>query len=75
LAHTFKKFDTNGNGTLTKEELRQGYLELYKESLKKKEIEHEVDMIWSKLDIDGLGTVDYTEWAMGTCNKMNTVTK
>lgn len=41
----------------------------------KSEIQHEVDMVWSKLDIDGSGTVDYTEWAMGTCNKTNAMTK
>lgn len=28
---TFKKFDRNGNGTISKEELLEGYKELYRE--------------------------------------------
>ncbi len=26
-------------------------------------------MIWGKIDVDGSGEIDYTEWALGTANK------
>jgi hypothetical protein len=29
------------------------------------EIELEVDMIWTKIDLDGSGEIDYTEWMVG----------
>jgi len=29
----------------------------------------ETDLIWGKIDVDGSGQVDYTEWALGTANK------
>ncbi len=35
----------------------------------KAELELEVDLIWGKIDVDGSGQIDYTEWAMGTANK------
>jgi calcium-dependent protein kinase len=34
-----------------------------------------VDDIWNKIDMDGSGTIDYTEWAVGTINKANVLTK
>jgi calcium-dependent protein kinase len=34
-----------------------------------------VDDIWNKIDMDGSGTIDYTEWAVGTINKANVITK
>jgi calcium-dependent protein kinase len=74
LIHTFKRFDKNGNGTISKEELLEGYRELYKDrSLA--DIQLEVDTIWTKIDLDGSGTIDYTEWSVGTINKANVITK
>ncbi len=35
----------------------------------KSELELEVDLIWGKIDVDGSGQIDYTEWALGTANK------
>lgn len=34
-----------------------------------------MDDIWNKIDMDGSGTIDYTEWAVGTINKANVLTK
>jgi calcium-dependent protein kinase len=34
-----------------------------------------VEDIWNKIDMDGSGTIDYTEWAVGTINKANVLTK
>ena len=35
----------------------------------------EVDNIWNKIDMDGSGSIDYTEWSVGTINKANVITK
>jgi calcium-dependent protein kinase len=72
LIQAFKKFDKNGNGTISKQELLNGYKELYGDRL---DIEAEVEDIWNKIDMDGSGTIDYTEWAVGTINKANIITK
>ncbi len=32
-------------------------------------------MIWMKIDMDGSGAIDYTEWSVGTINKANVITK
>jgi calcium-dependent protein kinase len=72
---TFKQFDKNGNGTISKEELLEGYKELYKDQRSQAEIQLEVDTIWTKIDLDGSGTIDYTEWSVGTINKANVITK
>jgi calcium-dependent protein kinase len=72
----FKRFDKNGNGTISKEELLEGYKDLFIErNLSQKQIQQEVDMIWSKIDLDGSGAIDYTEWTVGTINKANVITK
>ena len=72
MIQAFKKFDKNGNGTISKQELLNGYKELYGDRL---DIEAEVEDIWNKIDMDGSGTIDYTEWAVGTINKANIITK
>ena len=32
---------------------------------------NEVDEVMEKLDIDGSGMIDYSEWAVGTANKID----
>ena len=76
LMQTFKRFDKNGNGTISKEELLEGYRELYADrNYSPLELQLEVDMIWNKIDMDGSGAIDYTEWTVGTINKANVITK
>jgi calcium-dependent protein kinase len=75
LMQTFKKFDKNGNGTISKEELLEGYRDLYGNNRNVQEILQEVENIWNKIDLDGSGAIDYTEWAVGTINKANIITK
>jgi calcium-dependent protein kinase len=38
------------------------------------DIEHEVNMIWDKIDVDRSGKIDYSEWMMGTLNKRDLLT-
>lgn len=76
LIQAFKRFDKNSNGTISKEEMFEGYKELYSErKLTDEQIQAEVDMIWDKIDMDGSGAIDYTEWTVGTINKANVITK
>lgn len=39
------------------------------------EIHHEVDMIWHNIDINGNGTIDFTEFQVAAINKTNVLTK
>ena len=43
--------------------------------MKLHDIEHEVDLIWHKIDIDSKGKIDFTEWAAGSINKGHALTK
>jgi calcium-dependent protein kinase len=62
--------DKNGNGKISKQEFTDGYSIIFGASNKTPlEIENEVEMIWGKIDVDGSGEIDYTEWALGTANK------
>ena len=39
------------------------------------QLRSEVENIWMKIDMDGSGAIDYTEWTVGTINKANVITK
>ena len=39
------------------------------------EIKLEVESIWSKVDLDGSGKIDYSEWVVATANKKSLLTK
>ena len=70
MADTFKMIDTNGNGLISKEEFQEGFAIMHKDEKKsKEELDLEVELLWGKIDIDGSGQIDYTEWALGTANK------
>lgn len=45
--NTFKAIDTNGNGTISKDELLEGYMDIYKGKMKEEDIRDEVERIWS----------------------------
>lgn len=54
----------------------EGYKELYIDrNLTPAQLQLEVDNIWVKIDMDGSGAIDYTEWTVGTINKANVITK
>ena len=75
VIRSFKQFDKNGNGTISREEMMEGYKDMYGDRMSKQQIEYEVDMIWTKLDLDHSGVIDYTEWSLGTINKTNLITR
>jgi|LauGreDrversion4_2_1035121.scaffolds.fasta_scaffold361669_1 calcium-dependent protein kinase len=47
LAKTFKAFDIDGNGCISKEEMFHGYKRLYGEKMSEEQIAHELDVLWA----------------------------
>lgn len=59
--------DLNGDGKLDKEEIRQGYKEYYDKELD----DAELDDLFSKVDADGSGTIEYSEFVIASMNEKN----
>ena len=70
LQKAFKVLDTNNDGMLSKYELTVGYQRIYGEAA-----QDVVDRVFEKVDIDGSGQIDYSEWVVATINKKNLLTK
>lgn len=66
----FQQLDKNGDGKLSKEEVLEGYEEVFNMPIN----EEEVDKMFSEIDIDGNGSIDYTEFVMATMNEINIMT-
>jgi Ca2+-binding EF-hand superfamily protein len=60
----FKLIDKNGDGKLSKAELKEGYENHYCRLLSDKEI----DAIFETADTDRSGFIDYTEFIVATAN-------
>ena len=69
LQRAFKALDVDNDGSLSKEELTAGYAKIYGD----KAGEY-VDLIFEKVDTDGSGYIDYSEWVVATINKKNLLT-
>ena len=54
----FRQLDTDNSGTLSKEELLEGY----KQHMSELDAELEVEEILRTADIDGSGEIDFTEF-------------
>lgn len=70
LDKIFKAIDTNGDGSLSKEEVLKGYELHYGEPI----TSEEVDELFAKIDLDGNGLIDYTEFVMATMDEKTLVT-
>ena len=57
--------DKNGDGNLSKQEILEGYEEVFGVPIN----EEEVDRMFKEIDIDGNGSIDYTEFVMATMNE------
>ena len=63
----FRAMDTNGDGKLSKEEIKNGYAEYFGKSLS----DEEIDILFDKVDADGSGAIDYSEFVVATMNEKN----
>ena len=57
--------DYNGDGKLQKKEIQQGYLEYFGKKLSNKD----VDDLFEKVDADGSGEIDYSEFIVATMSE------
>ena len=70
----FRAMDANGDGKLQKEEVTEAYKKLYKH-MSEEEVKEAVDDMFNRVDIDGSGEIDYTEWVMATIDKKSLLTE
>lgn len=72
LEQTFKSLDKDGNGTLNKEELVEGYLKVFKD---KGLAEAEALRILDEVDINNSGQIDFTEFIIAASNQERLLSK
>lgn len=70
LDKIFKAIDIDGDGSLSRQEMMQGYEEHFGIPIS----EEQVEDIFSRIDLDRSGTIDYTEFIMATVNETTNVT-
>ena len=70
LLKFFKQMDTDSSGTLSRDELVEGY-----RHIGELDAEKEVDNIFAKLDIDGSGELDYTEFLAAAMSRKKLLSK
>jgi len=56
----FREMDTNGDGTLDIEEVKEGFKKIY--GMNSSQELTDIEAMFNKLDIDGSGAIDYTEF-------------
>jgi calcium-dependent protein kinase len=59
--------DLNGDGKLQKAEIKQGYAEFFGRQL----TDDEIDEMFAKVDADGSGEIEYSEFVVATLNEKN----
>ena len=70
LLKIFQSLDKNGDGVLSRDEIREAY-STYWEDIE----ESKLDAIMENLDIDNSGFIDYTEFVIASMNKKKVLSK
>jgi len=65
MAKVFKAFDKNGDGRLSMDEVKQGYVEHYGKIIS----DDEVEKMFKMVDADNSGFIDYTEFVVAAMNE------
>ena len=65
LAKVFKAFDKNGDGKLSMQEVKEGYLEHYGKVMS----DEEVETMFNAVDTDKSGFIDYSEFVVAAMNE------
>jgi len=65
LEKTFESLDKDGNGVLSRNELIDGYLKVFKD---RASAEQEVNRIIAQVDINNSGEIDFTEFIIAASN-------
>ena len=59
--------DVNGDGKLSKTEIKNGYMQYFGKSL----TDEQIDDMFAQVDADGNGEIDYSEFVVATMNEKN----
>lgn len=71
LARVFKAFDKNGDGKLSVEEVKDGYLNHYGRVMS----DEDVEKMFKAVDSDNSGFIDYSEFVVAAMNEQALTTK
>lgn len=74
LLAAFQALDLDGNGVLTVDELLAGYRKIYPQ-LSQEEVEYAVHTVVEKIDVNGSGQIDFTEFAVASMSQNSLLNK
>ena len=63
----FKAMDVNGDGKLSKQEVRDGYRDYFGKEISRRE----VDAMFHAVDADGSGSIEYSEFVVASMSEKN----
>lgn len=72
LMATFKALDKDGNGILTREELKAGYAKVFGHS---QDVDGEVNRIFKQIDTNNSGEIDFSEFLVAAAAEYKEMSK